>query len=390
MQVQGSWCIQIVTTTDGYAAFPIIHHANAGARAQNLGFTSFFPSLTFTNGLYQRTKEEQMVAARVQPSGISEYFLIPAISGALALKNSNTSSAPISHQRKVMNEFVHGLGVSPRWAYTDVWGLDSDMLSMIPQPVLAVLLLFPITENYEKFREEEETHLKRHEQLISPKVVFFRQTIPNACGTIGLLHSLATHDDIVEDGPLKSLIEKAKPLSPDERAELLEQDTGLARAHHQSALDGQTHPLSLFWMSIGILLTRITQCAFHYLTAAKRGRGREPALHLFHPRGCPPVRVGWAQTVPHQPRQIHQSARGTSPSSLWFFYLLGVACPFQPLVSRLLVNPHLTRVSPIPGFRQGDSPVHEARPGKPAVYRRRAGPEPGRVMDGIGPDMCNT
>jgi ubiquitin carboxyl-terminal hydrolase L3 len=141
-----------------------------------------------------------------------------------------------------MSEFVHGLGVSHGWAYTDVWGLDSDMLSMIPQPVLAVLLLFPITENYEKFREEEETHLKRHEQLISPKVVFFRQTIPNACGTIGLLHSLATHDDIVEDGPLKRLIEKAKPLSPDERAELLEQDTGLAHAHHQSALDGQTHP----------------------------------------------------------------------------------------------------------------------------------------------------
>lgn len=66
---------------------------------------------------------------------------------------------------------------------------------MIPQPVQAIIFLFPITEAYEKFKEEEEAHLRKREQSISPDVVFFKQTIPNACGMIALLHSVASSDD---------------------------------------------------------------------------------------------------------------------------------------------------------------------------------------------------
>ena len=49
-------------------------------------------------------------------------------------------------------QFIRGLGVS----YTDVWGLDEAMLEMVPKPVFAVLLLFPITENYIAYRNESE------------------------------------------------------------------------------------------------------------------------------------------------------------------------------------------------------------------------------------------
>lgn len=66
---------------------------------------------------------------------------------------------------------------------------------MLPSQVEAVVFLFPITEAYEKFKDEEEAHLIKLEQSISPDVVFFKQTIANACGMIALLHSVASNDD---------------------------------------------------------------------------------------------------------------------------------------------------------------------------------------------------
>jgi hypothetical protein len=68
---------------------------------------------------------------------------------------------------------------------------------MVPQPVLAVLLLFPCSKNYEHFKAEEEARLTKLEQNISPKVYFIKQTIQNACGMIALLHSIANNEKIV-------------------------------------------------------------------------------------------------------------------------------------------------------------------------------------------------
>lgn len=74
-------------------------------------------------------------------------------------------------------------------------GFDPELLAMLPPDVEAVIFLFPITEAYEKFKDEEEAHLIKLEQSISPDVVFFKQTIANACGMIALLHSVASNED---------------------------------------------------------------------------------------------------------------------------------------------------------------------------------------------------
>lgn len=54
---------------------------------------------------------------------------------------------------------------------------------MVPQPVQAVLLLFPISEGYEKRRMQEDEGVeieKRGAQV--EEMIWWKQTIGNACG----------------------------------------------------------------------------------------------------------------------------------------------------------------------------------------------------------------
>jgi len=85
--------------------------------------------------------------------------------------------------------------------------VDPELLAFVPQPVLAVLMLFPVTDLMDKKKDIENKEIEADEskRAFGSDLLYFKQTIGkftcllcnqfsiffnkgNACGTIGLLH----------------------------------------------------------------------------------------------------------------------------------------------------------------------------------------------------------
>jgi ubiquitin carboxyl-terminal hydrolase L3 len=144
-----------------------------------------------------------------------------------------------------MTSLLHTLGLSSSLAIHDVYSLtEPSLLAFIPRPALALLLVFPVSAAYESHRLAEDALQEEYNgKGEGEPVVWFRQTIRNACGLIGLLHAAANGEAsgfIGEGSDLERLIRAAVPLNPQERARLLERDEALARAHRGVAERGDT------------------------------------------------------------------------------------------------------------------------------------------------------
>lgn len=92
-----------------------------------------------------------------------------------------------------MSSLVHKLGLSPSLAFHDVWSIDDpEMLSFVPRPANALLLVFPVSKNYETHRMQEDADRVAYEgKGTGEPVIWYKQTIRNACGLIGILHAVS-------------------------------------------------------------------------------------------------------------------------------------------------------------------------------------------------------
>lgn len=108
---------------------------------------------------------------------------------------------------------------------------------MVPQPVIAVMFLYPISkktiELYDKIINDNKEHKKN-------SLFFVKQTIGNACGTMAMLHSILNNLKVCEpnhDGILYKYYQSALDKTPEERAELLEKDEEILNSHEEFAND---------------------------------------------------------------------------------------------------------------------------------------------------------
>ena len=108
---------------------------------------------------------------------------------------------PLEANPQLMTDLIHKLGVSKALQMHDVFSLtEPELLSFIPRPALALLLVFPVSAAYESHRMAEDTlNQEYHGKGSAEPVLWWRQTIRNACGLMGLLHA-------VSNGPARSFI----------------------------------------------------------------------------------------------------------------------------------------------------------------------------------------
>ncbi|KAK3114013.1 ubiquitinyl hydrolase 1 [Teratosphaeriaceae sp. CCFEE 6253] len=121
---------------------------------------------------------------------------------------------PLENNPVVMGALLHKLGLSPNLQFHDVFSVDDpDLLAFVPRPAYALLLVFPVSQTYEKFRYEEDQGKQEYQGS----------------------------GDAEKDGSeLDKLIKKAVILKPVERAELLEDTHALETAHQEAANLGDT------------------------------------------------------------------------------------------------------------------------------------------------------
>lgn len=129
------------------------------------------------------------------------------------------------------------------------------MQALVPDPVLSLLLLYPLNE---------ETKTNPIGTLAPDEKCFFmKQTIPNACGTVAIIHALANNKDAFDIKCMQSLkfishlillkfifilaapwlnqfLEKTNEVSPRDRALALEKEEELSEIHESCAQEGQT------------------------------------------------------------------------------------------------------------------------------------------------------
>uniref|UniRef100_A0A8C4WA63 Ubiquitin carboxyl-terminal hydrolase isozyme L1 n=1 Tax=Gopherus evgoodei TaxID=1825980 RepID=A0A8C4WA63_9SAUR len=125
------------------------------------------------------------------------------------------------------------------------------------------LLIFSLTAQHENFRKKQIEELK--EQEVSSKVFFFKQTVGNSCGTIGLIHDAIANNQVKfafdEGSALKKFLKETADLSPAERAKHLENNKAIQEVHNAAAQEGQCQTRGLEpWLWAGII-TRVGNSA---------------------------------------------------------------------------------------------------------------------------------
>ncbi len=152
---------------------------------------------------------------------------------------------PLESNPEIMNQYIEKLGDknTDEYCFTDVYGLDDELLNMVPQPVLAILLLYPLTKESEEFNRQQDATIAEKGQPtpVSKDLYFMKQTIGNACGTIGIIHAIINNKDRLQfdqEGFFDQFTSQSASCDPAQRAQLLERDDKVEVAHSESAQQG--------------------------------------------------------------------------------------------------------------------------------------------------------
>lgn len=144
-----------------------------------------------------------------------------------------------------MNALKKRLGLSDELEFYDVWSLDEpEMMAHIPRPAFALLVIIPLTKVWAEERKTEDADKDDYAGVGEKEpVLWFKQTIGNACGSIGLLHLVVNgpaRNFILPGSELEKLRREAIPLKLKDRARMLSDSKPFEDAHAEVSILGDT------------------------------------------------------------------------------------------------------------------------------------------------------
>mmetsp|Transcript_87 Transcript_87/g.268 ORF Transcript_87/g.268 Transcript_87/m.268 type:complete len:227 (-) Transcript_87:206-886(-) len=137
----------------------------------------------------------------------------------------------------VLTGFIRKVGVSSDYQFHDVFGLDEELLMMIPQPAHAVILLFPGAER------DKQANDAAAADTSGPFFLYQVKGLGNACGTIAAIHSVANSEaraSLAPSSPLDAYLKACQEVGPEQRGQRLLGDDEIQKAHDAQASEGQT------------------------------------------------------------------------------------------------------------------------------------------------------
>ena len=100
---------------------------------------------------------------------------------------------PLESDPDIFNELLLHLGVSPKLTFQEIITLDEPEL--LPRPAVAVIVLFSAGDSYDPTVNHPCTTSPpphgQGGQTVPGDIIWFKQTIHNACGFYALLHAVA-------------------------------------------------------------------------------------------------------------------------------------------------------------------------------------------------------
>ena len=156
---------------------------------------------------------------------------------------ATTDWLPLESNPDLLNGFLKTLGLKEGTAqFNDVFGLDEELLMMVPQPCVALCLLYPSKVGKPRRGEQKE---KRAVQPQPPADLVFcmqHDGIGNACGTIACVHAIANTVgmDGLDDGPLKKFLTATEGMAPAARGTVLQEAKDMQTVSDGAAASGET------------------------------------------------------------------------------------------------------------------------------------------------------
>mmetsp|Transcript_92184 Transcript_92184/g.264204 ORF Transcript_92184/g.264204 Transcript_92184/m.264204 type:complete len:257 (-) Transcript_92184:70-840(-) len=150
---------------------------------------------------------------------------------------------PLESNPEVLNGFAWKVGLPKTWGFVDMYGLDPELLAMVPPGCCAVTLLSQCSPAIAKFKEGQRKRIEVEGQKISPDLVYLKQYVGNACGTIACIHSLANSAELVglpSSSHLGRYLASIAGKSPESAGEMLAEAADLHQASEACAVGGQT------------------------------------------------------------------------------------------------------------------------------------------------------